>query len=682
MEELEQLLARSPEHLNLFTEGLQLGRVGAHALSQHCAATPRLSFLELRGSSLGHQGALHLAKGLDGHPSLTHLGLARNGLDTAAVVALCHALRLAPLRHLDLEWNSVDNAAAAAVATLLAVDDCSLRTLTLERNDLRAAGAVSLADALRTNTSLVNLNLGFNRVGNSGASALANVLAKYNHTLLTLNLSTNDVAQEGGRALAACLCANKTLRNLNLQGNQCAAALFERREALVLSDNFRELNMHANKIATPAVGDDIGHALQGSLHLAALSFAATAAGDATMAAILSGISFMPAIAVLDLSHCGLGSTCMPLLSDILGACPALHTLLIDRNPIGVQGAQIIATGLKSAAALTCLGIAECGVKSAGMDALTAALTQRAGLPMRSIHARSNDIDTEACCNLCAALMPQAALEVLDVADNRIAVRAAPVLLRLLERHRGLTTVAVRDNPIADMMRTNYVDRHLLAAYLDSSAAAPASSQSPTGAAAPAAVATRPAASESPAATAKSPPRGRANAAAPVPASPTKSINVAEGRGQLVLTRASTAETTTALTSWDTQRARSGYTSTVNTSMRRSQPAMATTADRVAGLAVIDPVAFNDRRAQLHDVEANAAELCISENQLRLKFLDWDRQGAGRIPTSEFIEKYMTELVVPLPSDRRRITELAGKYAKEGKIGFQEFSILTLQLAGK
>ncbi|KAG0275391.1 hypothetical protein BGZ97_010305, partial [Linnemannia gamsii] len=75
-----------------------------------------------------------------------------------------------------------------------------------------------LAEALKTNSTLITLNLEGNSIGDDGAKALSEAL-KTNSTLTTLDLGSNSIRDDGAKALAEALKTNSTLTTLKLQGN-------------------------------------------------------------------------------------------------------------------------------------------------------------------------------------------------------------------------------------------------------------------------------------------------------------------------------------------------------------------------------------------------------------------------------------------------------------------------------
>ncbi|KAG9067324.1 hypothetical protein KI688_012107 [Linnemannia hyalina] len=91
----------------------------------------------------------------------------------------------------------------------------TLITLNLLYNSIGDNGAKTLAETLRTNSTLTTLNLGGNSIESDGAKALAEAL-KNNSTLTTLDLGGNSIESDGANALAKALKTNSTLISLNL----------------------------------------------------------------------------------------------------------------------------------------------------------------------------------------------------------------------------------------------------------------------------------------------------------------------------------------------------------------------------------------------------------------------------------------------------------------------------------
>ena len=118
------------------------------------------------------------------------------------------------LERLDLYGNRIGDAGAMALATALQTNT-SLKALDLRLNKIGDAGAKDLATALHTNTSLTTLDLHGNIIRDAGAKDLATALLT-NISLTTLDLHGNVIGDAGAMALADMLRHNKTLRRLEL----------------------------------------------------------------------------------------------------------------------------------------------------------------------------------------------------------------------------------------------------------------------------------------------------------------------------------------------------------------------------------------------------------------------------------------------------------------------------------
>jgi Ran GTPase-activating protein (RanGAP) involved in mRNA processing and transport len=189
--------------------GLRIFSIPADTCASLCgplagaAACAALTSLDLRECGLADRGAAHLGTVLASHRTLTSLTLVHNNIRAAGAASICDALAANPrgsLTHLDLSWNSIFDAGAAAVAALLAAP---------RARDGGHCGAWR---------GLVSLNLGRNLIGPDGTAAIAAALHG-NTTLTHLDLRGSSACDSGAAALAAALAANTALTALALASN-------------------------------------------------------------------------------------------------------------------------------------------------------------------------------------------------------------------------------------------------------------------------------------------------------------------------------------------------------------------------------------------------------------------------------------------------------------------------------
>jgi Leucine Rich repeat len=180
--------------------------------------------------------------------------LCLNDNDVIDINGLAKWLRSSPKDLLVLEVNDIEISDADAILLADAIkQNTSIIELRLICTGISAAGAKALADALKVNKTLKELYIGANKIGAKGAIRIANAL-KVNTTLSGLCLAGNNITNSGARRLAEILEFNSTLTRLNLMGNGIddtgVAALAK---ALKSNKALTILNIESNPIGSEGV---------------------------------------------------------------------------------------------------------------------------------------------------------------------------------------------------------------------------------------------------------------------------------------------------------------------------------------------------------------------------------------------------------------------------------------------
>jgi hypothetical protein len=146
-----------PGNQNISVAGLRT--LTAFFQSENC----RLERLDLGSVNIGNEGAITLASGLMDYKSLTYLDLSSNNIGDEGLQSLVSGLTTAAnasLETLNLSGNSrISIAGIRSLSTLIQSERSCLKELDLSRTDIGDDEAVVLADALTSNTSLVDLRL-------------------------------------------------------------------------------------------------------------------------------------------------------------------------------------------------------------------------------------------------------------------------------------------------------------------------------------------------------------------------------------------------------------------------------------------------------------------------------------------------------------------------------------------
>eukprot|EP01041_Mallomonas_annulata_P005508 gene5508-11103_t len=186
---------------------------------------------------LPHQGigdkmALLLAASLEGIPRVELLDLRDNHLTDVSLSAMSRALLAVPyLLEIDLSENVVGMETAAGLAKLIKLESCTLRRLVLQETELEDRACNEILIAMRSNSTIQELNLSKNRIGDSivlrailpdlmtGGDALAQLIRSPTCSLSHLDVSWNRIRGDGAVAFARSFATNKTITYVNISDN-------------------------------------------------------------------------------------------------------------------------------------------------------------------------------------------------------------------------------------------------------------------------------------------------------------------------------------------------------------------------------------------------------------------------------------------------------------------------------
>ena len=118
----------------------------------------------------------------------------------------------------DLSQNKLKSRTGRALGKMLGMPACHLETLVLTNNEIGAEGGKALGHSLKTNSSLLHLNLRMNRysrsitsesyfnlmvsrLGDEGVQPILKSLVT-NSSLISLNIGSNDFTETSAPALA------------------------------------------------------------------------------------------------------------------------------------------------------------------------------------------------------------------------------------------------------------------------------------------------------------------------------------------------------------------------------------------------------------------------------------------------------------------------------------------------
>ncbi|XP_036619176.1 ribonuclease inhibitor [Trichosurus vulpecula] len=180
--------------------------------------------LQLSDNHLGDEGMKLLCEGLmDPRCSLQRLELEYCEFTTASCEALSAVLKTrSSLRELNLNNNDVGEMGVTLLCQGLMDPNCELQVLKLEGCGVISANCKDLSTILQTKESMQELCLGENKIGDAGLEQLCQGILSPACNLKTLWLWECDITAAGCRALAQVLKSKSCLTKLSLICNQLA----------------------------------------------------------------------------------------------------------------------------------------------------------------------------------------------------------------------------------------------------------------------------------------------------------------------------------------------------------------------------------------------------------------------------------------------------------------------------
>lgn len=445
-------------------------------LSQKCATSigimlqhnDTLEDLHLGHNELGVKGLKVLAPKI--RKTLSRLHLSHNHLKARGVQVLASELQGQKhnLEFLDLTCNHIGSKGMHSLGEWLLVRrETNLRHLWLGSNDLCHNCGSIFGSILEYNSTLVEIRLGGNKLGDAGVKALALGLSS-NHALQRLELDWNLISDSGGEALAESLLNNGSLKTLDLSGNQIALrGCLALAKALPYHLELRELNMtnnQMNDLASEAFVTSLTehHCVFETLHWEENSLSNAAIRNLEHAMKyrknlkrwltpkyidqirdnkVAYLNWMDKNGISDFEVMKLASV---LISAHTTEC--LTVIYLGGVDVGARGIEALSEWIGfEACSVRSLFIRTTSMGDAGARAIADALETNTSL--RDLSLTGSHISAVGAASIGRALVQNDTLSRLNLAHNRISVEGLIALARGIQQSMALTSLNVSSNQI-------------------------------------------------------------------------------------------------------------------------------------------------------------------------------------------------------------------------------------------
>ena len=464
-------------------------RSSAVVIIQALAGHLQLKFLDLGGNQMTGAVAVELANVIKNNSGLKRLHLSDNNFKSSAIFIL-HALKgNCHLGILDLNNNYMTKEVVKDLADVIK-NNLDLQQLSLSYNDFKASATVIL-DALKDHFQLKSLNLNGNYMTELVSQDLANII-KHNLGLQELNLSDNNLrssavlivqalinhvqlkALDLGRNkmtwkiaqdLASVIKTNSGLQQLDLSDNDLKASAVIILQALKDSCQLKSLNLNDNEM-TGQVAEDLASVIKNNIGLQQLGISNNNLKTSAFV-ILQALQGNSQLKGLNLSQNNIsGQVSQELanviknnqnleqlfLSDndlkasasvILQACnnSQLEVLDLSRNKITGEIAKDLAGVIKNNLNLQKLGIADSNLKALAIIIIRAL---KCNFHLRILDLSRNNMTGKVSEDLANVIKNNPDLEQLYLSDNELKASSS-VILQALKDNSKLKVLDLNNN---------------------------------------------------------------------------------------------------------------------------------------------------------------------------------------------------------------------------------------------
>ena len=449
---------------------INLGRCGiseegCKAIGDALIVNRSLQVLDLRGNPISAD-VVHIAESLKQNHSLLEINLGRCGISEEGCKAIGDALMVnRSLQVLELHGNPISagvihiaeslkrnhslielnlgNCGTSeegfkAVCEALMVGRRSLQVLDLHENSIEEKRCKAIGDALVVDMSVEVLDQCHNPIS-AGAIHVAGSL-KYNHSLLKLNLRNCDISEKGGKDIGDALMVNRSLQVLDLYDNPISAGVVHIAESLKHNHSLLKLNLRNCDISQEG-GKAIGNALMVNRSLQVLDLHGNPI-SAGVVHIAESLNCNHSLREINLSDCRISEEGGKAIGDALMVNRSLQVLDLHGNPISA-GVVHIAESLKCNHSLLEINLTNCVISEEGADVLGSSLKENNSL--QTLILRGNNLSDGGGAHLAGGLRHNNCLKRLDISQCGIGDRGVVSIGSALEVNNSLEELDLSEN---------------------------------------------------------------------------------------------------------------------------------------------------------------------------------------------------------------------------------------------
>ena len=231
---------------------------GAEKLAEFLKKSWYIQFLNISSTALCNDGCQIVLKALNHHPTLISLIIQSNEMTHAAIDDLCKVVLNSNIEYLDISHNNISNTGVSKFSPILQYSKWNLKILKLNNWGFNSSSAYHLYNAVKYNSSLVELYVDDNFLSYKDLTEIRNMIWG-NNKLKILSMWGWKIGDEGAIAIAEGYIRNNAITHLLLRNNNISD---EAGKEIIQGLSFpRSSNIEVLNLANNMLGDKSSEAL-------------------------------------------------------------------------------------------------------------------------------------------------------------------------------------------------------------------------------------------------------------------------------------------------------------------------------------------------------------------------------------------------------------------------------------
>ena len=452
---------------NLEQLGLGNNKFGSSAdvILQALTQNSKLKLLNLTNNNITGQTVKQLANVIKNNRNLNQLRLASNMLGPSAIVILKALKENCKLKILHLQNNNMTGRVAEDLANVIKNNSCleeiflsnnyldssalkilqalkensKLKSLDLSSNNMTEQVAEHLGNVIKNNPNLEHLSLGNSKLGPSAAVVLEALTQ--NSKLKLLNLNDNKMTKQVVKHLASVIKNNSNLNYLGLANNLLGPSANVILQTLKENKKLQIIHLRNNNM-TEKVAEDLANVIKNNIGLEEILISHNDL-KSSAAVVLQALKEGSKLKILDLSSNSMTEQVAEDLANVIKANSNLEQLNLGNNKLG-PSTRIILQALKGNSKLVSLNLNSNNMTGQAADDLASVIKSNSSL--EKLYLSENGLKSSAVIIL-QALKGNSKLRFLDLNSNNMTGQVAEYLADVIMKNPNLEQLGLRNNKL-------------------------------------------------------------------------------------------------------------------------------------------------------------------------------------------------------------------------------------------